>query len=49
MTLKLSSTILQLIDYCMQQDNETTATWLQVRLGVHNVTVSLTTILVTDN
>jgi len=45
MNLKLSPTILQLIEYSMQQDDETTATQPQARLAVHNVHVSLSTIL----
>ena len=45
MTLKLSPAILQLIEHCMREDDETTATQLQARLAVFNVHVSLTTIL----
>jgi len=45
MTLKLSPAILELIEYCMRQDDETTATQLQARLAGHNVHVSVTTIL----
>jgi len=40
MTLKLTPTI---IEHCMQEDDETTATQLQARLAEHNVHISLTT------
>ena len=43
--LKLSPTMLQIIEDAMQQDDETTATQLQVKLASHNVHVSLSTIL----
>jgi len=45
MTLKLSPAILELIEQCMQEDDETTATQLQTRLAAHNVHVSLSTVL----
>jgi len=45
MTLKLSPAILQLIEGCMREDDETTATQLQTCLAAFNVHVSLTTIL----
>jgi len=41
MTLKLSPAILELIEQCMQEDDETTAT----QLAAHNVHVSLSTVL----
>jgi len=44
-TLKLSPAILQLIEGCMREDDETTAKQLQTRLAAFNVHVSLTTIL----
>ena len=45
MTLKLSPAILQMIEQAMQNDDETTATQLQVRLTACNVHDSLSTIL----
>ena len=45
MTLKLSPAILELIERCMQEGDETTATLLQTRLAAHNIHVSLSTIL----
>jgi len=44
-TLKLSSAILQIIEQAMQNDDEKTATQLQVRLAAYNVHVLLSTIL----
>ena len=43
--LKLSPTILQIIERAMQEDDETTATQIQANLASHDVYVSLTTIL----
>ena len=45
LTLKLSPTILQLIESAMREDDETTATQLQAKLTAHGCYVSLTTIL----
>ena len=45
LTLKLSPTILQIIESTMQEDDETTATQLQAKLAAHGCYVSLTTIL----
>ena len=45
LTLKLSPTILQLIESAMREDDETTATQLQAKLAAHGCYVSLTTIL----
>jgi len=45
MTLKLSPAILQIIEQAMRDDDETTATQLQVKLAAYNVHVSLSTIL----
>ena len=45
LTLKLSPTILQLIESAMREDDETTATQLQTKLAAHGCYVSLTTIL----
>jgi len=45
MTLKPSPTNLQIIELAMGNDDETTATQLQVTLGACNVHVSLSTIL----
>ena len=44
-TLKLSPSVLGLIEAAMREDDETTATQLQARLAAHSVYVSLTTIL----
>jgi len=44
MTLKLSPAILELIEQCMQEDDETTTTKLQAHLAAHNVHVSLSTV-----
>ena len=45
LTLKLSPTILQMIESAMREDDETTATQLQAKLAAEGVYVSLTTIL----
>ena len=45
LTLKLSPTILQMIEPAMREDDETTATQLQVRFTADGIYVSLTTIL----
>ena len=45
LTLKLSRTILKLIESAMREDDETTATQLQAKLAAHSWYVSLTTIL----
>lgn len=45
LSIKLSPTILQIIESAMQNDDETTATQLQGVLASHNVYVSLSTIL----
>ena len=45
LTLKLSPTILQMIESAMREDDETTATQLQAKLAAEGVYVSLTTIV----
>ena len=45
LTLKISPTILQMIESAMREDDETTATQLQARLAADGIYVSLTTIL----
>ena len=45
LTLKLSPTILQVIESAMREDDETTATQLQAKLAAHGCYVSLTTTL----
>ena len=45
LTLKLSPTILQMIESAMREDDETTATQLQAKLAAEGIYVSLTTIL----
>ena len=45
LTLKISPTILQMIESAMREDDETAATQLQARLAADGIYVSLTTIL----
>ena len=45
LTLKLLPTILQIIEFAMQEDDKITTTELQAKLAAHGCYISLTTIL----